>query len=61
MQNDKKARSARRIDLSNCNLLSTYGRNAADSTKDTRVKAGLTEPLFTKVGELGKPGKSKVR
>jgi hypothetical protein len=61
MQNDKKVPSARRIDLSNCNLLSTYGRNAADSTKDTRVKAGLTKPLFTKVGHMHKPGASKVR
>jgi hypothetical protein len=61
MQINEKAPSARRIDLSNCKLLSTYGRNPADSTKDTRVKAGLVKPLFTKVGELGKPGLSEPR
>lgn len=70
MQNDQKASTARHIDLSNCKLLSTYGRNPADAAKETGVKVGgLVKPLllskqgiltkigqFTKVGVILKPG-----
>jgi hypothetical protein len=70
MQNDQKASTSRHIDLSNCKLLSTYGRNPADAAKETGVKVGgLVKPLllskqgiltkigqFTKVGVILKPG-----
>jgi hypothetical protein len=48
MQNDQKAPVTRRIDLSNCKLLSPYGRNGADA-----LKVGLK---FGKVGQLIKRG-----
>jgi hypothetical protein len=47
MQNDQKAPAARRIDLSNSKLLSTYGRDLA---------AAAATNLQTKVGQLVKPG-----
>jgi hypothetical protein len=51
MQNNQKAPSARRIDLSKCKLLSTYGRNPADSTGDSHIMIGpLTKPGIVKVG-----------
>jgi hypothetical protein len=64
MQNDQKASTARHIDLSNCKLLSTYGRNPADAAKESGVKVGgLVKPLLlskqgilTKIGELIKTG-----
>jgi hypothetical protein len=63
MQNDPKT-ATRRIDLSNCKLLSTYGRNPADAAKETGVKVGgLIKPLLlskqgilTKIGVLIKTG-----
>lgn len=61
MEKNEKVRSARRIDLSNCKLLSTYGRSLTDSTNDTRVKAGLVKPLFTKIGQVMKPELFKPR
>jgi hypothetical protein len=64
MQNGQKASNGRLIDLSNCKLLSTYGRNPADAAKETGVKVGgLVKPLLlskqgilTKIGELVKTG-----
>jgi hypothetical protein len=58
MQNDQKASTARHIDLSNCKLLSTYGRNPADAAKETGVKVGgLVKPLLlSKQGVLTKQG-----
>ena len=47
MHNNPKPR---RIDLSNCKLLSTYGLNPADPTGDSHVKVGqLTKPGIVKV------------
>jgi hypothetical protein len=43
MQNQPK--TTRRIDLSGCTLLSTYGRNVAEATTQN-----------VKIGELHKPG-----
>ena len=51
MQNDQKTPSPRRIDLSNCKLLSTYGLDPADSTGSTRIKVG--ELLKTGLFRLG--------
>jgi hypothetical protein len=39
MQNDKKTPATRRIDLSNCKLLSTYGQTSADALKAVKVGA----------------------
>jgi hypothetical protein len=56
MQNEK-APATRRIDLSNCKLLSTYGRNAADSMKNDQIKIGaLVKPgILIKIGQILKP------
>jgi hypothetical protein len=40
MQNNRKAPLTRRIDLSHCELLSTYGRNLANGPKGLAVKIG---------------------
>ena len=63
MEKNEKPSATRRIDLSNCKLLSTYGRELVDSTTDG-VKVGAPiKTGFTKVGGLvkfgvvGKPGK----
>ena len=63
MEKNEKPSVTRRIDLSNCKLLSTYGRELVDSTTDG-VKVGAPiKTGFTKVGGLvkfgvvGKPGK----
>lgn len=51
MSNDQKAPITRRIDLSNCKLLSPYGQNIADRLK-IDAKAGMIQ----KIGFLNKPG-----
>jgi hypothetical protein len=58
MQNKKDIPSNRRIDLSSCKLLSTYGRNAADSFKASNVKVGglVKRGILIKIGQLRKPG-----
>jgi hypothetical protein len=58
MQSKKDMPSTRRIDLSNCKLLSTYGRNAADSFKADIVKVGglIKRGVLIKIGQLRKPG-----
>ncbi len=56
MQKDQKAPATRRIDLSNCKLLSPYGRNAADDLKVHSKVGGIVKiGLSTKVGVLNKP------
>jgi len=54
-----KPSATRRIDLSNCKLLSTYGGNLADRTTD-KVKVGelVKKGLLTKIGALTKIDKS---
>jgi hypothetical protein len=58
MQDQKKAPVTRRVDLSKCTLLSTYGRNVADSTAGMNVKIGpMGKPgILTKIGAILKPG-----
>ena len=63
MEKNEKPSVTRRIDLSNCKLLSTYGRELVGSTTDG-VKVGAPiKTGFTKIGGLvkhgivGKPGK----
>jgi hypothetical protein len=61
MQNQPK--NTRRIDLSNCKLLSTYGRDLSAPTTNLQTKVGtfvkpgiLTKTgLITKIGIVGKP------
>jgi hypothetical protein len=58
MQNQPK--TTRRIDLSGCTLLSTYGRNVAEATGQN-IKIGQIgkpeiRPNLTKIGSLNKPG-----
>ena len=64
MEKNEKSSVPRRIDLSNCKLLSTYGRNLVDSTTDgvkvgTPVKTGILTKIggLVKHGIIGKPGK----
>jgi hypothetical protein len=55
MQNDKKTPATRRIDLSNCKLLSPYGRNAADTLKvDTKVGGIIKVGVISKFGLITK-------
>lgn len=56
MDNEKPS-VTRRIDLSNCKLLSAYGRNLADPTTQ-KVKVGtLNKPgILTKTGGIVKIG-----
>jgi hypothetical protein len=57
MQNDQKAPAKRRIDLSNCKLLSAYGRNAVDSNCMPTKVGTLTKPgILNKFGILTKSG-----
>lgn len=49
MQNNQKTPSARRIDLSKCKLLATYGNNP------TKVGEVNKFGLINKIGILGKP------
>ena len=64
MQKNEKPSATRRIDLSNCKLLCTYGRNLATSSTDgvkvgAPVKTGLTKiGGMVKFGIVGKPGRS---
>jgi hypothetical protein len=64
MQKNEKPSATRRIDLSNCKLLSTYGRNLAGSATDgvkvgAPVKTGFTKVGgMVKLGIVGKPGRS---
>ena len=64
MEKNQKPFATRRIDLSNCKLLSTYGRNLASSSTDgvkvgTPVKTGFTKiGGLVKFGIIGKPGRS---
>ena len=56
MQKDEKTPGSLRIDLSNCKLLSPYGRNAADSIKvDAKVGGIVKIGLLTKPGVIIKP------
>lgn len=68
MEKNEKPSATRRIDLSNCKLLSTYGRELVDSTTDgvkvgAPIKTGFTKIGLNKVGGMvkfgvvGKPGK----
>ena len=53
MKKDEKAPAARRIDLSNCKLLSPYGRNAADSVKvDSKVGGIIKTGVAIKIGQI---------
>jgi hypothetical protein len=55
MQNDKKTPATRRIDLSNCKLLSPYGRNAADTLKvDNKVGGIIKVGVINKFGLITK-------
>ena len=57
MQNDQKAPATRRIDLSNCKLLSAYGRSAVDSNcMPTKIGALIKPGLLNKFGVLIKSG-----
>ena len=57
MQNKQKPSETRRIDLSKCQLLSTYGRNLAESTTDkVKVGAPIKTGVFTKIGGMIKFG-----
>ena len=67
MENEKPS-VTRRIDLSKCKLLSTYGRDLVDSTTDkvkvgTPIKTGFNKVGLNKVGGMvkfggvGTPGK----
>jgi hypothetical protein len=58
MQNKQDVPSTRRIDLSNCKLLSTYGRNAVDSPKAGDIKVGglVKTGILIKIGQIRKPG-----
>jgi hypothetical protein len=57
MQKDQQAPATRRIDLSNCKLLSPYGRNAADSLKvDVKVGGLVKEGVVIKTGLINKFG-----
>jgi len=64
MDKNEKPSITRRIDLSNCKLLSTYGRNLANSSTDgvkvgAPVKTGFTKiGGLVKAGVVGKPGRS---
>jgi hypothetical protein len=64
MEKNQKPSVTRRIDLSNCKLLSTYGRNLASSSTDgvkvgTPVKTGFTKiGGMVKFGIITKPGRS---
>jgi hypothetical protein len=51
MQNDQKTGKTGRIDLSNCKLLSPYGRNAADA-----LKVGPKVGQSVKIGVISKFG-----
>jgi hypothetical protein len=54
MQNQPKTR---RIDLSGCKLLSTYGRNVAEATNQNVKVGAINKPgLLTKLGTLTKIG-----
>jgi hypothetical protein len=54
---EKNAPATRRIDLSKCKLLSTYGRNLADSKEDGVKVGALVKPgILTKTGILTKIG-----
>jgi hypothetical protein len=54
---DKNAPATRRIDLSKCKLLSTYGRSLADSKEDgVKVGAPVKTGVLTKYGILTKIG-----
>jgi len=57
MQNNQKSTATRRIDLSKCKLLSTYGRDLAESAAD-KVKVGtpIKTGVFTKIGGMVKFG-----
>jgi hypothetical protein len=44
MQKNEKIPVPRRIDLSNCELLSTYGRNLVKVPKALAVKVGTIKP-----------------
>jgi hypothetical protein len=62
MPNDSKTPATRRIDLSDCKLLSTYGRSLVGPTyQDVKVgiltKAGLLTKLglSVKIGLIGRP------
>lgn len=57
LQKDQNTLVTRRIDLSNCKLLSPYGRNAADSLKvDAKVGEIVKIGLISKIGTVIKPG-----
>lgn len=57
MQNKQKPSGTRRIDLSKCNLLSTYGRDLAESAADkVKVGAPVKTGIFTKIGGMVKYG-----
>ena len=64
MKKNEKPSVTRRIDLSNCKLLSAYGRDLVDPTTDgIKVGAPVKTGTFTKIGGMvkfgiiGKPGK----
>jgi hypothetical protein len=59
---DKNAPTTRRIDLSKCKLLSTYGRNLADSKEEAVKVGGLVKPgVLTKIGYGVKVGLRRRR
>jgi len=54
---DKNAPVSRRIDLSKCKLLSTYGRSLADAKEDgVKIGAPVKTGVLTKLGILTKIG-----
>lgn len=57
MPNDPKTPPTRRIDLSNCRLLSTYGRNpVGPAYQNVKVGAFVKTGTFVKIGLLAKVG-----
>jgi hypothetical protein len=66
MQNQPK--NTRRIDLSGCKLLSTYGRNVAEAANQNVKVGAINKPeirpnllsklgLINKIGIISKPGR----